>query len=181
MKLKLNSSYAAAIFGLIIILPLIAEAQRRDYLTEAEIELVREAQQIDRRIEVLTKAIDRRLAVLHGRTTFKESEKWGELPNSTRLELFTDIQRILQKAIDDIDDIAERGPDDKLFPKAVRKLAGSCQDYLPQFENFLNSPKDEKERGLILQATELCQSVLEAVPRLPVEKEAKKEVKKKKN
>src|SRR4029078_6627383 len=37
---------------------------RRDYMTDAEIELVRDAQDIDARIDVLTKMIDRRFAVL---------------------------------------------------------------------------------------------------------------------
>jgi hypothetical protein len=41
-----------------------AHAQRRDYMTEAEIELVRDSQEIDKRIDVLTKMIDRRFTAL---------------------------------------------------------------------------------------------------------------------
>lgn len=38
-----------------------ASAQHRDYLTDAEIEIVRETQQLDNRVNVLVKIMDRRL------------------------------------------------------------------------------------------------------------------------
>ena len=41
-----------------------AQAQRRDCFTDAEIELIRDAQDIDLRIRVLTHAIDRRFSVI---------------------------------------------------------------------------------------------------------------------
>jgi len=46
-----------AFFCLTLLFPAAAKAQRRDYLSNEEIELVRDAQEIDLRIEVLTKAI----------------------------------------------------------------------------------------------------------------------------
>ena len=39
-------------------------AQRRDFLTDEEIEIVRDAQDIDARIDVLVKMMDRRFGVL---------------------------------------------------------------------------------------------------------------------
>ncbi len=168
----------AAIFCIALVFPLAAAAQRRDYLTEDEIELVRDAQEIDLRVAVLTKAIDRRLAVIKNQTP-KEKEGWGALPKGTRTELLLDIEKLLQKAIDDIDEVATRNKDSKLFPKAVFKLADSCTEYLPQFKTYLDAAKDDKERGAILGSMENCREVIEASSK--VQREPAKEEKKKKN
>lgn len=177
-KMNLRITFLLACFCVVLFFPSVSNAQRRDYLTEAEIELIRDAQEIDRRIEVLTKAVDRRFLVLNNQTQ-KESDKWGEPPTGTHLELFIDIQKILQKAIDDIDEIAGRegGMTNKLFPKAVHKLSGACQAYIPQFNKFLDSTKLEKERGALLTSIELCNQVIEASTKVP--KEPTKEEKKK--
>ena len=163
----------AAIFCIALFFPFDSNAQRRDYLTEAEIELVRDAQEIDLRVAVLTRAVDRRLAVINNQTP-KEKEVWGELPKGTRTELFLDIEKLLQKAIDDIDGVAERSKDSALFPKAVFKLSDSCQTYLPQFKSFLDTAKDEKQRGALLGATENCNAVIEASAKVPKPTEKKK-------
>jgi hypothetical protein len=177
-KINLSLTLFAAIFCVALFLPTVAKAQRRDYLTEAEIELVRDAQEIDLRIMVLTRAVDRRLAVIKNQP-LKEKEAWGEPPKGTRVELLIDIEKLLQKAIDDIDDVAERNKDSKFFPKAVHKLADSCTEYLPQFKSFLDATKDEKERGSLLGSIESCNDVIEAASKVP--KEPAKEEKKKKN
>ncbi len=161
MKLNLKLTIIASIFCVALFFPLNLQAQRRDYLTEAEIELVRDAQQPDLRVTVLTKAIDRRLAVIKNQT-LKEKEIWGELPKGTRPELLLDIEKLLQKAIDDIDEAATRGKDDKIFPKAVYKLTDKCQEYIPQFKVFLDTAKDEKEKGSLLGSIENCNQVIEA-------------------
>lgn len=149
-----------------------ASAQRRDYLTEAEVELVRDAQEIDLRIGVLTKAVDRRLAVIRGEKP-KEKEIWGELPGGTRLELLIDVEKLLAKAIDDIDNVASRSRDSKLLPKALFKLTDSCKDYLPRFKSLLDTAEAEKERGALLKSTEFCESVIEASVKLPREEKKK--------
>ena len=176
MKINLSLTLAAAIFCVALFFPVSAAAQRRDYLTEAEIELVRDNQEIDARIGVLTKAIDRRFAVINNKTV-KESEKWGEAPKGTRLELLIDIEKLLEKAIDDLNQVAERNKENELFPKAVHKLADACTEYLPQFKTFLASVKDGKERGSLLGSTESCNQVIEAaanVPKEPVKEKKKK-------
>ena len=160
-------------------------AQRRDYLTDAEIELVRDAQQIDLRITVLTKAIDRRFFVLvidSARTKEfeKEGEKWGELPKGSKVELLRDISSILRKAVDDIDDVAERNSDSKFFPKAVAKLDTACKDYKIRSRKFIDTAADERERGALLGSIDLCDQVNEAALRLPKEP-AKPEKKKSTN
>ncbi len=162
----------AAILCAVMFFPSAAAAQRRDYLTEAEIELVRKAQQVDLRIMVLTRAVERRLAVIKNQP-LKEKEAWGEAPKGTRLELFLDIEKLLQKAIDDIDDVAARNKDNELFPKAVHKFADSCKEYLPQFKTFLDT-KDDKERGSLLGSIEKCESVIEASSKVQKPEKKKK-------
>jgi hypothetical protein len=88
------------------------QAQRRDHLTAEEIELVRDAQQIDHRMEVFVKAIERRFSVLNNaaptKKPEKDADKWGELPTGTRQQLLTDIEKLLDEAISKIDDVAAR-------------------------------------------------------------------------
>ena len=180
---KLNLAVLSFCAILTLLAPAAADAQRRDYLTPAEIELVRDNQEIDLRIGVLTKAIDRRLAVVSNNTakvTDKPDSSWGELPKGTRFELFSDIDRLLRKAIDDIDDVASRNMDSKLFPKAMNKLIASCQSYVPQFRSLIDTAADDKEKGALLGSLESCGQIIEAAAKVPKEP-AKEEKKKKKD
>jgi len=166
---------------------------QRDYFTLEEIELIREAQEIDKRIEILTQVIDRRFAILKidvggAKIAAKDAEKWGEIPAGTRLQLLLDIKRILQKAIDDIDSLAERpdsailpDPEKKdakgyaeLFPKAVRTLAAAATRYRPALKIELDKPNDNAEKGSVLDAIESCDQIIAAVAKLPAEVSKKK-------
>lgn len=145
-----------------------ASAQRRDYLTDAEVELVRDAQQIDLRIAVLMIAVDRRLAAIDGtKSPIKDETKWGPVPEGTRLDLVRDIDGLTQKAVDDIDDVASRNADSEFFPKAVFKFAGSCEALTTKLKTLFESSKDEKERGAITRTADRCKDVIEAASRLP--------------
>jgi len=169
-----------------------ATAQRRDFVSDQEAELIRENQEIDRRIEVLTKFIDRRLAAagIPGNQwkPQKEAELWGEEPKGTRLDLLYDTKRILQKAVDDIDDIASREgvaiegneKTGKLFPKAVRNLSAAATRFKPIFQTELSKSTNEKEKGLLFDSIELCDQIIEAAAQLPAEP-SKAEKKKAKN
>lgn len=155
-------------------------AAQRDYMTEEEIEIVRDAQDIDLRIDALTKMIDRRLASLgieHGgwKNAAKEDSKWGPLPKGTRAELLTDIRRLIEKAIDDIETIADR--DDraleqnktggKLFPKAVHMLDAAGQRYAAIFKKLLDANTEERERGVLLNSIDLCDQINAADKTIP--------------
>lgn len=167
-------------------LPTAASAQkRRDSLTEAEIELVRDAQAIDARTAIFIRAVERRFLVLNNQTAPQDKKsknddgKWGEPPAGTRLELLTDIKKILASAIDNIDDAAAHDKmDDKLFPKAVRKLAEASNKFLPELKIALDKTTDEREKGAILSSIESCEQVIEASAKVPKE-DAPKEKKKK--
>lgn len=178
--------YLAGVFVVMALLAVSASAQR-DYINEKEADLVRENQQIDLRIDILTKAIDRRFMALNGQAEGskdwqKSSDTWGDMPTGSRAALFRDIERLLQKAIDDIDDVAAHDRmDSKFFPKAVRALGKSAEKYLPELTSALGKTKDEKEKGAILGSIESCEQILEAVIKLPAEvKETKKDKKDKK-
>lgn len=164
-----------------------APAQRRDFVTEQEAEIIREAQEIDLRVEALTKFIDRRLAAANiaGHTWTppkKNSELWGPEPAGSRSELLSDIKRILQKSIDDIDDIASRTSTaiegnevgGKLFPKAVKNLAAAARRYKPIFQAELEASKSNTDRGLLMQSIEFCDQIIEASANLPAEEPKKK-------
>ena len=159
-----------------------ASAQRRDYMTELEIELVRDAQDIDKRIDVLTKMIDRRFSALGinvggWKQSEKDIEKWGDVRAGTKMELLSDIRHLLQKAIDDVDDVSEHNEntltqnktEGLLFPKAVRSLAAAANRYLPQLKSTLAQTPDEREKGLILTSIESCEAIIESVVNLPAE------------
>lgn len=185
MKHPSNSSIAkgAAIATAAILLLFVstgvATAQRRDYLIEQEIELVRENQDIDRRISVLVRMIDRRFAALEievggWKPRDRDLAEWGELPESRSVDLWWDIRQLLTKAMDDIDSIAERDahalPQNRtggrLFPKAVKMLEEAARRYLEPLKSASEGQIDERERGLILNSVELCEQVIAAAANL---------------
>ncbi|HJU56966.1 MAG TPA: hypothetical protein VJ715_20440, partial [Pyrinomonadaceae bacterium] len=119
MKNRLHAAngVASLLLLLLVILcvaPQPAHALARDFLTPKEEELIKEAQILDKRVEVYVKAAERRLLMLTGQTApvdkeaKKDSEKWGELPTGTRTELIMDIANILDAAVTNIDDVALR-------------------------------------------------------------------------
>jgi hypothetical protein len=169
-----------ALFGLVATV----DAQRRDYMTDAEIELVRDNQDIDKRVEILIRMIDRRLVLAGlpaGGPAVKASEdsKWGPEPEGTKLQLLTDVKFLLQKAIDDVDDVSEHNEnaltqnkkEGLLFPKSVRILAAAANRYLLPLRSASEKTRDEKERGVILQSIESCELIIESVKQLPPEKQ----------
>ena len=159
-----------------------ASAQRRDYMTEPEIELVRDNQDIDKRIQVLTRMIDRRFTALGvdvggWKQSGKDEKTWGEAPTGTPSNLLADIRQLLQKAVDDVDDVAEHNEntltqnktEGVLFPAGVRSLASAAARYQPALKSLLDKTKDERDKGVILTSMELCQEIIDSVTKLPAE------------
>jgi len=159
----------------------------RDYMTDDEIELVRDAQDIDQRIDVLTKMIDRRFAVLKidvggAAVPSKETSKWGPAPTGTQTELLDDIKRLIEKGIDDIDNTAmhpidyaadksrsekQKAKDAQRFPSAVRNLAAAAKRYEPPLKILSDKTTDEKQKGLILAALDFCDEIIAASTKVP--------------
>lgn len=161
-----------------------ARAQR-DYFTPEEIEMIRDTQQLDNRTMLLTKIIDRRFAALKNDVggepiSPKEVEKWGTLPSASRRDLLWDIRRVLEKAIADIDNLAERpksmviDPDNKkpkkfddVFPDAVRILAKAAARYQSALKAELDKATEPAENGSILASLEMCAEIIAAQAKLP--------------
>ena len=168
---------------LLLSLPLLVFAQGRDHLTPQEIDLVKEAQILDKRIEVFIKAAERRLLVLNGNATAtanakqlkKDSERWGELPAGSRGDLVADIARILDEAITNIDDVSARDERNPLIPKALRRLAQAVTNIQTQVAPLRDQLKGDAEVASFELLEEDVQSILEAAKKLPpeVDKKAK--------
>ncbi len=148
--------------GLVFTLPTTAQAQKRDHLTEQEVELVREAQEIDLRLQVFVKAADRRLLVLTNPNATqkpKEEETWGPLPKGTRLELLSDYKRILEEAEEKLDDAYERGARNEKIPKALAKFKEGVTKQIAQMRAFAPQLSDPKEQRALDAAIEEAETV----------------------
>jgi hypothetical protein len=178
--------FTAALFLIFGAIPL--AAQRNDHLTEKESDLIREAQELDRRMEVFLKAIERRFFVLEGKKEIspeskkeakklaREKEKWGELPEASKSKLLTDIEKILDEAINNIDDAAGRESKSELFPKGVHILADGVRGFVPKLKTFYENAQSERERAVTYQALEYCQLIIDASAKVkkPVAEKKKK-------
>lgn len=156
--------------------------QKRDHLTQQEVDLVKEAQALDKRIDVFIKAAERRLLVINGSSAAnakqlkKDSERWGELPTGSRAELVSDIARIFDEAITNIDDVSARDERNPLLSKSLRKLAQSVNTMMAQLKPLSVQAKSDAEIASFELLNEDAQSILEAVNKLPpeIDKKAKK-------
>jgi hypothetical protein len=159
----------------------------RDHLTPQETDLIRDAQELDRRTAVFIKAADRRLAALTGpaaptpKQTPAETEKWGEIPKGTRAELLFDLARIIDEASNNIDDVSSRDPKNPLVLKALRKLAEASARFVAQLSSMKDQAQSEEEREALAQAIENAQAVIEAANKNPVPATLDKTDKKVKN
>lgn len=160
--------------------------QARDHLTEQEVELVRNAQVLDKRIDVFIKAADRRMLVLNGvdatntKQLKKDAESWGELPTGTRAEIIGDIARIFDEAITNIDDVSSRDEKNPLIPKALRSLAAAVTRIVDQLKPLEAQAKSDSEISSFDQLVANAESIIQAANKLPppVEKKEKSKTEK---
>lgn len=147
-----------------------AKAFSRDHLTEQEAGLVADTQELDKRIAVFIKAIERRFAVIadpNAKQSQKDLEKFGPMPQGKRAELLSDISRIIDESITNIENVSDRDPSNPLINKSLRKLSDSCKTYLTQFAQMRDKATDEKELRAIEHAIENAQMVVDAAQKLP--------------
>jgi hypothetical protein len=148
-------------------------AQTRDHLTDQETELVRFYQELDKRIDVFIKAIDRRFAIVNGATLpgvkklVKDEPDWGELPKGTRAELLGDIAGILDEAITNLDDVSHRDPKNPLISRSLRKLTASTNAYLRQLTALKEQVKDPDEAAAIDHVADNAKQIIEVGAKLP--------------
>jgi len=172
-------------FALVVCAGFIVQAAtpQRDHLTPQEVDLVKEAQILDKRIDVFIKAVERRLMVINNSAAAnakllkKDSERWGELPTGSRAELVGDIARIFDEAITNIDDVSGRDERNPLIAKSLRKLATAVNTIMGQLKPFTAEAKSDAEIASFEMLNEDAQSILEAANKLPpeiVDKKSKK-------
>ena len=156
-------------------LPFFAAAARaqREHLTPEEIELVRDNQALDARTAVFVKAVERRLQALSdpraaAGQTAKETEKWGVL-SGTRAQLLSDVERILDEAITNIEDASIHSEKSPLIPKALRALAAPAPSMLARLKALADATQDESERAAAERAAESLEQVISAAAKLPAE------------
>lgn len=173
-RFALATCFAGSLL-IIITAPVFAQQTSKiDHLTIGEDDLIHDTQELDKRIEVFIKAIDRRLIVLNptSETIFaapdskkskkKDFDKLGELPTGTRTELLVDVKSILVEAISNIDNAAERDAKNALLPKALKTLADGCTRLTLRLKSFYDSAQNETERAAVYDATENCREIIEA-------------------
>lgn len=163
----------AAALGLLLI-PFLASTvfpQRADHLTPEEIELIRDEQAVDDRMDIYIRAIERRLIAISGTSPLskdelkrleKETEKWGELPTGSPSELFSDIYRILDEAVSKIEDVADRNAESKLFPFAVHILADYSRALVPRLEALKAKTGSARDIALLNDSIDQCGDIIEA-------------------
>ena len=142
-----------------------AQSKKRDHLTEQEVDLVRDVQQIDQRIEVFIKAADRRILVLttpNATQKKKEEETWGPLPTGTKLELLTDYKKILEEAEEKLDDFFSREPKSDLLKKALQKFKQAANKQIIQLRALAAQLTDKKEQRALAEAIEEAETVTKA-------------------
>jgi hypothetical protein len=150
-------------------------AQRRDHLTELEVDQIKETQILDKRIEVFVKAVERRMTDT-AKQQKKDSELYGDLPTGTRTELIGDIAKILDEAVTNIDDVSAHDEKNPLIPKALRILAKEVTRVVEQLRPLQSQAKDDAEIASFEYLIQNAEPILEAANRLPpplTEKELK--------
>ncbi len=151
--------------GLLVSAGVSAQKKTRDHLTEQEIELVRDVQQIDQRIEVFVKAADRRILVLtnpNATQKSKEEETWGPLPTGTKAELLTDYKKILEEAEEKLEDFYSREPKNDLLKKALHKFKQAANRQIPQLRVMAAQLSDKKDQRALAEAIEEAETVTKA-------------------
>ena len=145
-----------------------AAAQKRDHLTPAEIEIVRDTQELDLRTKVFVKAVERRFVALGVLTEIKPAKKekdnsdWGEAPTGTRAELLRDVAKILEEAMNNLDNVWSREPKNPLIPKALKILSDAAARFQTQAGSLDSKAASEKEREAVFQIKRDLENILQA-------------------
>jgi len=195
MTLNINAAVArfmlrSLLLSISILFAFSAQAQTRDHLTDAETDLVRYWQELDKRTEVFIKCVDRRFALLNGVTPppikkgMKDEPDWGDVPKGTRAQLLGDIAGILDEAINNIDNAAGHDSKNPLVSRALRKLNHAANGYAQQLNALKTGTTNPDEIAALERINDETREIFEASGHLPAgavedEKPDKKDKKKK--
>ena len=157
MKRKVERALTFVLMAIALAVPSAARQKtaQRDHLTENEADLVREFQEIEKRIDVFIKAADRRILVLttpNATQKKKEEEVWGPLPTGSRTELLQDFKNILSEAMEKLDSAHERSASDPQVAKALDKLKKAATRQVGELKALAPSMTDKREQRALLDA-----------------------------
>jgi len=150
-----------------------ATAQQRDHLTDAETDLIRFYQELDKRTEVFIKAADRRFAIINGaaqpstKKLMKDEPEWGDPPKGTRTQLLGDIAGILDEAITNIDNVSSRDAKNPLLSRSLRKLSTAANGYLNQLNSMKTKVTDPDEVAALERVGDEVKEIMDASGHLP--------------
>ena len=156
------------ILSIAVVFTVSASAQTRDHLTDAETDLVRYWQELDKRTEVFIKAADRRFALINGvaqptiKKTQKDEPEWGDNPKGTRVQLLGDVAGILDEAINNIDNAAAHNPNNPLVTRALRKLNKAAGGYVEQLNSLKTKTTDADEIAAIERINDEAKEIIQA-------------------
>jgi hypothetical protein len=162
----------SAIVAVLLLFSGTAQAQR-DHLTDAETDLIRFHQELDKRIEIFIKAADRRFAIINGaaqpstKKLMKDEPDWGEVPKGTHAQLLDDIAGILDEAITNIDDVSRRDEKNPLISRSLRKLTAAANGYLNQLNAMKSKITDADEIAALERVADNANQIVEAGGKLP--------------
>lgn len=135
-----------------------ASAQRKgEYLTEGEIDLVREIRLIDHRSEIFLKIADRRLIALTdpaGPTGDSKFKKFGPLPTGSQVELLDDYRRAVEELMVKLDDEFERTGMTAALKKALESSAKEMDRQLGVLASLKTMSTAEDFRSIHRRAVE---------------------------
>ena len=161
------------IVALSLVLAISATGQQRDHLTDAETDLIRFYQEIDKRTDVFIKAADRRFAIINGaaqpatKKLVKDEPEWGDPPKGNRTELLGDIAGILDEAITNIDNVASRDAKNPLLSRSLRKLSNAANGYLNQLNSIKTKVTDPDEVAALERVGDEVKEIMDASGHLP--------------
>jgi hypothetical protein len=161
------------ILSILFLFTISISAQTRDHLTDAETDLIRYWQELDKRTEVFIKAADRRFAIINGaaqpaiKKAMKDEPDWGEVPKGTRAQLLGDIAGILDEAITNIDNAATQNPNNPLVTRALRKLNNAANAFTQQLISLKTKTTDADEIAAIERVYDEAKEITDASGHLP--------------
>jgi len=125
-----------------------------DYLTEQEVENVREAQLIDLRVKVFMKIAERRLLRAEdpqAPPANKDEADWGDLPSHSRADLLRQYGRAIEETITNFEEAYDRNPNDERLLKALTTFCEQTAPHLQRLDALRAKITEEATRQVLEQ------------------------------
>lgn len=129
--------------------PALSGSPEKEFLTDKEIEKIREAQEIDARIKIYLDAAALRLRSAEERLMGNESKEGDPLEFFTPEEMLDGYYRILRSVMFNLDDVFQRpGADREKMGKALKNLKGTTEKCGKELEILKKMAEDAKKEDL---------------------------------